>query len=117
MAKTRKGRARQVRVITKHRYLTPREWGKVCSAPWTPATRPLIGALFAGNGGFVTVDADTACEGSWSRVMQANRLFIRHGLPFRIRGYELADAAERYRKSGYWISRIGLHLHTVTEML
>lgn len=107
-----KTRKRQERVVTAVRQLTADEWGEICSKPWTRATRTVIGGLYAGNG---DADANAACEGAWSRVCQTNRIFIKLGLPYRIRDYELPDADSRY--NGYWISRRGLRLHTVTEVL
>ncbi len=110
MAKKR--RKKQERVVTKVASLTPKDWGSICRLPWTHVCRILIGTLFAGDG---TADAATACEGTWSRVMQANRMFIKHGLPFRIRAYDLPEEEVHY--TGYHIQKLGLKIHVVTETL
>ncbi len=103
----KKRRKKQERVVTEFASLTPSAWGRICGLPWTPATRILIGALFVGDG---DTKADTACEGRWSRVMQANRLFVKHGLPFRIREYNLSEIGARYT---YHIQTLGLRMHII----
>ncbi len=108
----KKTRKPQERVVTAFQPITPKMWGVICSCVWTDATRILIGALFAGNG---DTKAMEACEGAWSRVMQANRMFIKYGLPFRIREYELPDAKERRIQEHYHIAGLGLHLNTIVN--
>jgi len=115
MAKKRKKPVPLPRVITEHRQLTPEEWGKICSIRWYGESR-LIGALFGGNGGIAYVLA-AECVGRWREIALANRHFFNHGLPYRITDYELPDADERERKSGFSISRFGLRLETITKTL
>ncbi len=76
------GRKPCVRVETVFSVLTPKDWRLICRVPWTKSLWPLIGHLIVGEGGTNVADA---CDGAWSRVMQANRLLIKHHLPFRIR--------------------------------
>ncbi len=109
---TKKHRKKQERVVTEVASITPSAWGRICRLPWTRSERILIGTLFAGDG---TAKADDACEGAWSRVMQANRTFIKHGLPFRIRGYDLPKDEVVY--TGYHIQELGLKMHIVKRIL
>lgn len=105
----KKRRKKQERVTTKVVPLTPGDWGRICGLQWTSATRILIAALFAGDG---DTNASSACEGKWSRVMQANRMLVSHRLPFRIRGYRLPHAKVHYT---YTIETLGLKMHTITK--
>lgn len=87
--------------------LTPEEWGEICSVPWTPATRGVIGTLFARNG----QGWGDEILGCYSRMLQVNRILIAHGLPYRIRRNPNRVDQSRYRNSSittYWFE-----LHTV----
>lgn len=112
----KKARKKQEQVVTEYRPISQGDWGHICSQKWTPATRILIGHLFAGDG---KAYAAYACEGTWSRVMQANRLFIKFGLQFRIREEELTAEELEKQLDGeiptFHIQKLWVYLHTVTH--
>ncbi len=110
----KKLRKKQERVVTEVASPTPCDWGRICGLPWRGAGRILIGALFAGDG---TANADSACEGAWSRVMQVNRTFVKYKLPFRIRKYNLPKDMLPTVATGYSISTFGLQIHVVEGVL
>ena len=109
----KKLRKRQEQVIVEHRLITPKEWGRICAIPWTPATRPSIGALFASDG---VGPANDILQGIWSRAMQINRTFIKHGLPYRVRGNPLPKE-QLPAQTPYHIQTLELKLCVVTKTL
>lgn len=116
MAKKKQdGRKPCEKVETKFLPLSNQDWGLIFSVTGrTRATRILISYLAIGEG---TAIAGQACEGAWSRVMEANRLFIAHQIPFRIRHRELPEEEARKYRDGYVISTRELFLETVTRII
>jgi hypothetical protein len=61
--------------------LTPEDWGKICSPPWTKATRRVIGELFKRDGH--AFGDELFSEGSAMKYV--NRIFIQANVPYRLR--------------------------------
>lgn len=113
MTAMKKKRKKQEKVVLEFRTIPPNEWGKIFTIDWPPATREAIGLFYAYAG---VGPAHKILQGTWSRAMQINRIMIKHGLPYRIREYELPPD-EKPEITPYWIQGIGVKLCTVVKFL
>ena len=97
-----------VRIDVEFKELTPKDWQQIFAIQFPKATRLAIGLLFAYNG---RGHAGELLQGVWSRAMQINQLFIKHGLPYRLRRALLPK--DKQVNSGYAIDKEELLLCTV----
>lgn len=74
---------KRLSVKCEFRELTPSDWSKIFSLHFPPSTRATIGLLFAENGKLIN------CFGLQYCKQHINQVFIKSGLPYRLRGYDI----------------------------
>jgi hypothetical protein len=96
-----------------HQRLSPDDWGKICSLPWSEMNQRIIGRLLTADGNGL---ADDILEGRIATARRISRFFAAHELPYRLQRYWLPreqwpDRADRS------IQRQGVRIVTLTKKL
>lgn len=113
-------------VKTEFRELSSKEWGRILALPFPPATRASICLLFL-EGGVGLMDLLLMGYSTGSNFQQINQVFIKHGLPYRLRNYRISEEKawviyrreakfppREFERSNQWFRRIETRLCTVT---
>lgn len=111
MEKTRKSTSK-VKYTSIAGEVSSSQWSQIFSAPWPDSLRHLIAYMFEYRG---YGSASAACMGVPSQVPRANRVFIKHNLPFRIRSFTFGGHTPVDRRDKSWFSTQGLKLYLVTR--
>lgn len=81
------------------------DWSDIFSIPFPKSTRQSMGLLFIHNG---KGNAREILQGTWSRAMLINRLFTKHGLPYRLKTHPILK--ETQLRNGYPLDTLELTL-------
>lgn len=77
---------KRLEVKTEFRELSSKEWGRILALPFPPAARGAICRLFLENGSGLY----DLLSMSYSNQKQINQVFIKLGLPYRLRNYVIS---------------------------